>query len=79
MRNNADKISMRRLRPSPAMVISLFALLVAMSTGAYAVTIAPPNSVNSKSIKTRHRTYGQSAGFALRAGYYGCSFERTHL
>jgi len=33
-------------------VISLFALLIAMSTGAYAaVTIAPQNSVNSKSIK----------------------------
>ena len=52
MRDNANNVSMRRLRPSPAMIISLFALLVAMSTGAYAaVTIAPPNSVNSKSIK----------------------------
>jgi hypothetical protein len=52
MRNNANKLSLRRLRPSPAMIIALFALLVAMSTGAYAaVTMAPPNSVNSKAIK----------------------------
>ena len=52
MSNNANKVSIRRLRPSPSMVISLFALLVAMSTGAYAaVTIAPNNSVVSKSIK----------------------------
>ena len=52
MSNSATKVSMRRLRPSPSIVISMFALLIAMSTGAYAaVTIAPENSVNSKSIK----------------------------
>jgi hypothetical protein len=43
---------MRRFRPTPSMIISLSALLIAMSTGAYAaVTIAPDNSVVSKSIK----------------------------
>ena len=52
MWNNTSKVSAQRLRPSPAMIVALFALLVAMSTGAYAaVTIAPPNSVNSKAIK----------------------------
>ena len=52
MSSSATRVSMRRLRPSPSIVISLFALLIAMSTGAYAaVTIAPQNSVNSKSIK----------------------------
>ena len=52
MGNNTTKISMQRLRPSPAMIVALLALLIAMSTGAYAaVTIAPPNSVNSKAIK----------------------------
>lgn len=52
MWKHANKVSMQRLRPSPAMIVALFALLVATSTGAYAaVTIAPQNSVNSKSIK----------------------------
>ena len=32
IRTNKD--SMRLMRPSPAMIVSLFALLVAMSTGA---------------------------------------------
>ena len=39
------------LRPSPAMIVALFALVVSMSAGAYAVVIAPKNSVVSKSIK----------------------------
>jgi hypothetical protein len=41
----------RRLRVSPSLVISIFALVIAMSAGAYAATIAPKNSVVSKSIK----------------------------
>ncbi len=41
----------RRLRVSPSLVISVFALVIAMSAGAYAATIAPKNSVVSKSIK----------------------------
>ena len=45
----------RRLRPSPAIIISIFALVVAMSSGAYAaVTIAEKNSVVSKSIKNKN-------------------------
>jgi hypothetical protein len=41
----------RRLRPSPALIISLFALVISMSAGAYAVVIAPKNSVLTSSIK----------------------------
>jgi hypothetical protein len=41
----------RRLRVSPSLIISILALVVATSAGAYAVTIAPKNSVVSKSIK----------------------------
>jgi hypothetical protein len=41
----------RRLKVSPSLVISIFALVIAMSAGAYAATIAPKNSVVSKSIK----------------------------
>ena len=45
----------RRLRPSPSIIISIFALVVAMSSGAYAaVTVAEKNSVVSKSIKNKN-------------------------
>ena len=65
----------RRLRVSPSLVISIFALVIAMSAGAYAATIAPKNSVVSKSIKNgevkaRHqaRRQGQAAqGRQVRA------------
>ena len=53
MSNSASRYSVRRWRVSPSFVISLFALLIATSTGAYAVTIAPKNSVVSKSIKNQ--------------------------
>ncbi len=43
--------SKRRLRVSPSLIISIVALLLATSAGAYAVTVAPKNSVVSKSIK----------------------------
>jgi hypothetical protein len=69
MSNNADKVSTRRLRPSSSMVISLFALLVAMSTGAYAAaTIAPDNSVVSKSIKNGNVQTEDLAGHAVTKG-----------
>jgi len=52
MSNNTSSDLIRRWRLSPSVIISLFALVIAMSTGAYAaVTIAPENSVVSKSIK----------------------------
>jgi hypothetical protein len=41
----------RRFRPSPSMVVALVALFVALTGAAYAVTIAPKNSVVSTSIK----------------------------
>ena len=44
----------RRLQVSPSLVISIFALVIAMSAGAYAATIAPKNSVVSKSIKNKN-------------------------
>jgi hypothetical protein len=54
MTNSARRDSVRRWRVSPSFVISLFALVIATSTGAYAaVTIAPKNSVVSKSIKNQ--------------------------
>src|SRR5688500_3926963 len=69
MSNNANRVSIRRLRPSPTMVISLLALLVAMSTGAYAaVTIAPNNSVVSKSIKNGNVQTEDLAGQAVTKG-----------
>ena len=68
-RTSANKVSIRRLRPSPSLIISLFALLVAMSTGAYAaVTIAPPNSVNSKSIKNENVKTEDLAAQAVSKG-----------
>ena len=67
IRTNKD--SMRRLRPSPAMIVSLFALLVAMSTGAYAaVNIAPDNSVVSKSIKNENVKTEDLAAQAVSKG-----------
>ena len=41
----------RRLRITPSLVISICALVISMSAGAYAVTVAPKNSVVSSSIK----------------------------
>ena len=54
MATSASRDSVRRWRVSPSFVISLFALVIATSTGAYAaVTIAPKNSVVSNSIKNQ--------------------------
>ncbi len=44
----------RRLRPSPSLVISIFALVISMSAGAYAAVVAPKNSVLSSSIKNQN-------------------------
>lgn len=51
MSNSAGTSSGKRLRPTLSMIISLIALVIAMSTTAYATTIAAKNSVISKSIK----------------------------
>lgn len=42
---------MHRRLPSPAMLVALLALFVALGAGAYAASKAPKNSVTSKSIK----------------------------
>jgi hypothetical protein len=44
---------MRSYRPSPAMIVSLIALFVAMSGTTYAVTRLPSRSVGSSQIKSR--------------------------
>jgi hypothetical protein len=47
---------MRRLhpfgRPSPAMVVALSALFIALTGGAYAAVSVPANSVGSKQLKS---------------------------
>jgi hypothetical protein len=60
--------SKRRLRPSPSLIISIFALVIAMSAGAYAVTIAPKNSVVSKSIKNKNVKTKDLANLAVSNG-----------
>ena len=42
---------LHRLRPSPAMVVACMALVAALSSGAYAVTQLPENSVGTKQLK----------------------------
>lgn len=44
---------MHRCLPSPAMLVALLALFVALGAGAYAATKLPKNSVKSKQIKDR--------------------------
>jgi len=66
MSKDANRESVRRWRVSPSVVISLFALVIAMSTGAYAaVTIAPKNSVVSKSIKNQNVKTNDLAALAV--------------
>jgi hypothetical protein len=68
MANSASRDSVRRWRISPSFVISLFALVIATSTGAYAaVTIAPKNSVVSKSIKNQEVKTKDLAASAVSA------------
>jgi hypothetical protein len=43
--------SLSRAKPSPAMVVALIALFVALTGVGYAVTELPENSVRSKQIK----------------------------
>jgi len=57
----------RRPRLSPSLIISLIALVVAMSSGAYAVSQAPKNSVTSKSIKNGQVKTKDLAGNAVDA------------
>jgi hypothetical protein len=69
MSADSTNASIRRMRPTPSLIISLFALLIAMSTGAYAaVTIAPKNSVVSTSIKDKNVTTQDLADKAVSKG-----------
>ena len=70
----------RRLRVSPSLVISIFALVIAMSSGAYAaVTIAAKNSVISSSIKNHNvKTADLNGAVKELAGEeYTCKDLRT--
>jgi hypothetical protein len=57
-----------RHRPSPAMVVALVALFVAMGGGAYAAIKLPKNSVGSKQIKKNAVTSAKVKNGSLRAG-----------
>ncbi len=65
--NQQDK---RRLfgRPSPAMVVAMTALIVALSGSAYAAFRVPPNSVGSRQLKAKAVTGGKIADGAIGAG-----------
>lgn len=59
----------RRARPTPSMIVSLVALVIATSTGAHAAgTIAAKNSVVSKSIKDKNVKTQDLAAGAVGAG-----------
>lgn len=63
--------TMKRLlrhRPSPAMIVALVALFVAMGGGAYAAIKLPKNSVGSKQIKKNAVTSTKVKNGSLRAG-----------
>ena len=47
------RITLRRLRPTPAMAVALVALVVALGGTSYAVSKLPANSVTSKAIKNQ--------------------------
>lgn len=64
---------MRRPLPSPATLIALLALFVALGTGAYAATQLPKNSVRSKQIKngqvsTKDLKDGSATGTDVKDG-----------
>jgi hypothetical protein len=64
----------KRLRPSPSIIISIFSLIIAMSSGAYAaVTIAEKNSVVSKSIKNKNVKAPDIKPAAVRNKHLGAS------
>jgi hypothetical protein len=51
MRTTNHKASLRRLRPTPALVVAFIALFAAMGGLGYAATKLKPNSVRAKNIK----------------------------
>ena len=64
---------MRRLRPSPAMIVAFIALFVAIGGSSYAVTRLPAKSVGSKQIRkgavrTTHLAKGAVTGAKVKDG-----------
>lgn len=59
--------SVRRRRPSPAMVVALLALFVALGGGAYAATRLPAHSVGHRQLKRNAVTSANVKNGSLRA------------
>ena len=64
---------MRRLRPSPAMIVAFIALFIAIGGSSYAVTRLPAKSVGSKQIRkgavrTTHLAKGAVTGAKVKDG-----------
>src|ERR1700683_4014416 len=55
-------------RPSPAMVVAITALIVAMGGSAYAAFRVPPNSVGSRQLKAKAVTGGKIADATISGG-----------
>ena|SRR5437016_8279849 len=57
---------MKRMRPSPALVISLIALFVALGGTGYAAIVLPKNSVGTKQLKNGAVTAAKISSSALK-------------
>jgi len=68
--NDKEKKGWRVPRPSPAMVVAISALLIALSGSAYAAIrfTVPPNSVGSRQLKAKAVTGGKIANEAISGG-----------
>ena len=55
-------------RPSPAMVVAITALVVALTGSAYAAFRVPPNSVGSRQLKAKSVTGGKIANATISGG-----------
>ena len=54
--------------PSPAMVVAITALVVALAGSAYAAFRVPPNSVGSRQLKAKSVTGGKIANATISGG-----------
>jgi hypothetical protein len=55
-------------RPSPAMVVAMTALVIALTGSAYAAFRVPPNSVGSRQLKAKSVTGGKIANATISGG-----------
>lgn len=62
-----DEVSKKRaMMPSPAMVVSIIALIAALAGTAYAATLAPKNSVGAKQLKSKSVSTGKIANGSVK-------------